>query len=85
MDVAELKAKRETHGISVEQLASDLGYSRQALWRWERGAGVHGARKPHRAILTAWEMALDERIQQAMWGADDDADRAEVYAENGGD
>jgi len=65
MKVADLKARREHHGISLQSLADDLGYTRQALWRWERGADDTGGRTPHGATLKAWRLALEARIASA--------------------
>ena len=32
-----LRARRMTLGLTIEDLASELGYSYQTVWRWEHG------------------------------------------------
>jgi transcriptional regulator with XRE-family HTH domain len=55
----DLKAWRETHGISQAQLARWLQVDQMTISRWERGSGRRGA--PGRILDLALE-ALDQRL-----------------------
>ena len=55
------RAWREAHGLSLQQVADQIGVTRMTVWRWETGARVPrgGNRAAYSRLLRTLRDAID--------------------------
>lgn len=65
----ELKAARLRAHLTLDDIAAELGVSRSAVCRWEKGGEQPGARQPRSAVAIRWaQLIADVEAQLAGHG-----------------